>query len=218
MEHLVSTPAVLKAPRSLQAWLQQEMAPKRSNIRGGYPSNSGQRAPPPPPLSQQNQGESKSRTTNQAALGMPPWKRVREDRAPRAEPPLGRPTRNYGLGNPIEAKPIRMPRPGPCRELDLVMRMMHQRRIRPSQVQKCVNKNYSGSGDPRDRVAKFIRVIRAEEVLDFPTQYVGFGLTLEDDATTWFDSVEIREFNTIELFDKFVEEFFQCGIAHNTVS
>ena len=100
------------------------------------------------------------------------------------------------------------------------MRMVDHRRIRPSQVQKWVNKKYSGHGDPRDHVATFVRVIRAEEVTDFQTQYAGFGLTLEEDAATWFDSITQEDFanNIEELFDEFIEEFSQRGIAHNTVS
>ncbi|RYA84504.1 hypothetical protein DD594_26105 [Enterobacter cloacae complex sp. 4DZ1-17B1] len=100
-----------------------------------------------------------------------------------------------------------------------MMRFLDHYRIRPSQVQKWVNKKYTGNRDPRDHVATFVRVIRAEEVLDFPTQFVGFGLTLEDDAATWFDSVERRDFESKEeVFDEFIEEFSQRGIAHNTVS
>ena len=69
-------------------------------------------------------------------------------------------------------------------------------------------------------MATFVRVIRAEEVIDFQTQYAGFGLTLEEDAATWFDSVTQEDFanNIEELFDEFIEELSQRGIAHNTVS
>ncbi|WP_206738558.1 hypothetical protein, partial [Klebsiella pneumoniae] len=77
---------------------------------------------------------------------------------------------------------------------DPMMRFVDHRRIRPSQVKKWVNKQYTGNRDPRDHVVAFVRVIRAEEVLDFSTQFAGFGLTLEDDAATWFDSVEHRDF------------------------
>lgn len=148
-------PVELAAQRAYQDWLHREEAPERGNIRGGYSANPGPKTPPQQPqLSQHNQGESRSETRNPAAVGMPPWERVREDRA-RPEPPMGRPAWNFGLENP---------------GLDQVMRMMDQ------------HNNESVHHKYRSGSTRSIQGVVTQEI-----QYAGFGLTLEDDAATWFD-------------------------------
>ncbi|RYA39879.1 hypothetical protein DD606_25735 [Enterobacter cloacae complex sp. GF14B] len=93
------------------------------------------------------------------------------------------------------------------------------RRMRPSQVAKCVPKKYGGSGDPYAHVSLFKQVLRAEQITNFHTQYEGFGLTLEGTALTWFQPMNIGGFYDIDhLLREFAEEFSKRGIKHNTVS
>ncbi|KAI5063042.1 hypothetical protein GOP47_0021589 [Adiantum capillus-veneris] len=173
---------------SLQAWLRQSATLEQVRNRDGYQAARGLRDLQEPSLYSRYQGESKPKTQGSTEPGRPPIERVRRD-----EPSLARTGRNYGLGAPLGEEPGHYRRPEEVYRLgrgDPMMRFVDHRRIRPSQVQKWVNKKYTGNRDPRDHVAAFLRVIRAEELLDFPTQFAGFGLTLEDDAATWFDSVE----------------------------
>ncbi|MCO5588471.1 hypothetical protein L7F22_042428 [Adiantum nelumboides] len=93
------------------------------------------------------------------------------------------------------------------------------RRMRPSQVAKCMPKKYGGSGDPYAHVSLFKQVLRAEQITDFHTQYVGFGLTLEGTALTWFQPLDPELFPNIDnVLREFAEEFSKRGIKHNTVS
>ena len=62
------------------------------------------------------------------------------------------------------------------------------RRVRPANFQKWVKK-YNGSGDPYDQFASFKQVARAEQVTDLHTKVEGFGLTLEEEALSWFQTL-----------------------------
>ncbi|MCO5587134.1 hypothetical protein L7F22_041081 [Adiantum nelumboides] len=93
------------------------------------------------------------------------------------------------------------------------------RRMRPSQVAKCMPKKYGGSGDPYAHVSLLKQVLRAEQITDFHTQYEGFGLTLEGTALTWFQPLDPELFPNIDnVLREFAEEFSKRGIKHNTVS
>ena len=147
---------------------------------------------------------------------MPKAERARAEPDPSRELQAVQP---YGLRDFANIENLPAPRPEMGdRPIENLLRLVDHERIRPSQLAKWVNRKYSGDTDSRDHVAAFMRVVRAEQVHDFSTQFQGFGRTLEDDAATWFDSVEEGDFNTIqELMDEFIEEFSQGGIAHNTV-
>ncbi|MCO5591497.1 hypothetical protein L7F22_045481 [Adiantum nelumboides] len=93
------------------------------------------------------------------------------------------------------------------------------RRMRTSQVAKCMPKKYGRSGDPYAPVLLFKQVLRAEQITDFHTQYEGFGLTLEGTALTWFQPLDPESFPNIDnVLREFAEEFSKRGIKHNTVS
>ncbi|MCO5562631.1 hypothetical protein L7F22_016259 [Adiantum nelumboides] len=93
------------------------------------------------------------------------------------------------------------------------------RRMRPSQVAKCMPKKYGRSGDPYAHVSLFKQVLRAEQITDFHTQYEGFGLTLKGTALTWFQPLDPKKFPNIDnVLREFTEEFSKRGIKHNTVS
>ncbi|MCO5613513.1 hypothetical protein L7F22_067790 [Adiantum nelumboides] len=93
------------------------------------------------------------------------------------------------------------------------------RRMRPSQVAKCMLKKYGGSGDPYGHVSLFKQVSRAEQITDFHTQYEGFGLTLEGTALTWFQPLDPKLFPNIDnVLREFAEEFFKRGVKHTTIS
>ncbi|MCO5611004.1 hypothetical protein L7F22_065252 [Adiantum nelumboides] len=93
------------------------------------------------------------------------------------------------------------------------------RRMKPSQVAKCMPKKYGRSGDPYAHISLFNQVLRAEQITDFHTQYEGFGLTLEGTALTWFQPLDPELFLNIDnVLREFTEEFSKRGIKHNTVS
>ncbi|MCO5576475.1 hypothetical protein L7F22_030285 [Adiantum nelumboides] len=93
------------------------------------------------------------------------------------------------------------------------------KRMRPSQVAKCMPKKYGRFGDPYAHVLLFKQVLRAEKITDFHTQYEGFGLTLEGTALTWFQPLDPKIFPNIDnVLREFAEEFSKKSIKHNTVS
>ncbi|MCO5606996.1 hypothetical protein L7F22_061187 [Adiantum nelumboides] len=93
------------------------------------------------------------------------------------------------------------------------------RRLRPSQVAKCMPRKYGRFGDPYAHVSLFKHVLRSKQITDFHTQYEGFGLTLEGTALTWFQPLDPEIFSNIDdVLRKFAEEFSKRGIKHNTVS
>ncbi|MCO5578165.1 hypothetical protein L7F22_032003 [Adiantum nelumboides] len=93
------------------------------------------------------------------------------------------------------------------------------RRMRPSQVAKCMPKKYGGSGDPYAHVSLFKQVLRAEQITDFHIQYEGFELTLEGTALTWFQPLDPELFPNIDnVLREFAEEFSKRDIKHNIVS
>ena len=82
-----------------------------------------------------------------------------------------------------------------------------------------MNKKFLGSGDPFAHVSNFVQVVEAENVTDYRMQYQGFGMTLERDATDWFQSLKNISFADMEAFyEDFTGEFSKRGIEHNTYS
>ncbi|MCO5553978.1 hypothetical protein L7F22_007504 [Adiantum nelumboides] len=89
------------------------------------------------------------------------------------------------------------------------------RRMRPSQVAKCMLKKYGRSDDPYAHVSLFKQVLRAEQITDFHTQYEGFRLTLEGTALTWFQPLDLELFPNIDnVLRKFAKEFSKRGEVH----
>ena len=80
-------------------------------------------------------------------------------------------------------------------------------KTRPSHFQKWVKK-FNGTGDPYDHLASFKQVARAEVVLDLHVLKEGFGLTLEGKALSWFQTLDIGTYHSIESLEKdFLESF-----------
>ena len=53
-------------------------------------------------------------------------------------------------------------------------------------------------------MASYVQVLDVERIEDFRTQYQAFGLTLEGNATDWFQSLQIEDFDDLKTF---FEEF-----------
>ena len=90
--------------------------------------------------------------------------------------------------------------------------------MRPSQFQKWVNK-YNGSVDPYNRLATFRQVVRGEQITNLHTQVKGFGLTLECNTLSLFQTLEPDTFEDFEaLENEFIVAFSKMGIKHNVVA
>ena len=74
-------------------------------------------------------------------------------------------------------------------------------RTRPSHFLKWVTK-FDGTGDPRDHLASFKQVARAEEVLDLHVLKEGFGMTLEGKALSWFQTLDTGSYHSFESWRK----------------
>ena len=56
-------------------------------------------------------------------------------------------------------------------------------------------------------------------MVDFHTQYEGFGLTLEGKALSWFQTLEPERYSKFEQVEEgFIMAFSKMGIKHNTVA
>ena len=77
----------------------------------------------------------------------------------------------------------------------------NSRKGRPSQFQKWLRK-YDGSGNPYDHLASFKQVLQAQHIIDFHTQYEGFGLTLEWKALSWFQTLDSGMYVRLEQVEQ----------------
>ncbi|MCO5548855.1 hypothetical protein L7F22_002317 [Adiantum nelumboides] len=92
------------------------------------------------------------------------------------------------------------------------------RKVRPADLQKWVKK-FSGLGDPNDHLARFRQIIRAKKVTDFHILVEGFRLTLEGKALSWFQTLDVALYPTINALEKdFFAAFSKTGIKHNVQS
>ena len=88
-------------------------------------------------------------------------------------------------------------------------------KTRPSHFQKWVKK-FNGIRDPYGHLALFKQVARAEEVLDLHVLKEGFGLTLEGKALSWFQTLDIGTYHSLESLEKnFIGAFTKIGIKHS---
>ncbi|MCO5553329.1 hypothetical protein L7F22_006850 [Adiantum nelumboides] len=96
--------------------------------------------------------------------------------------------------------------------------LFNQRRVRPSDFQKWVNK-FNGMGDPYDHLAIFKQTTRAEHVTDLHTLVEGFGLTLEGRALTWFQSLNTSKYQSFSaLRMDFKAAFSKTGSKNDALS
>ncbi|MCO5567204.1 hypothetical protein L7F22_020892 [Adiantum nelumboides] len=92
------------------------------------------------------------------------------------------------------------------------------RKIRPADLQKWVKK-FNGSGDPYDHLASFRQITRAEKVTDLHILVEGFGLTLEGKALSWFQTLDVGVYPTINALEKeFVAAFSKTGFKNDVLS
>ena len=90
------------------------------------------------------------------------------------------------------------------------------RKVCPIDLQKWMKK-FDGSGDPYKHLANFKQLLRAEHITDWHTQFEGFGLTLEDVALTWFQTIGVGTYHGFEAMEKdFVQAFSKTGIKHDS--
>ena len=92
------------------------------------------------------------------------------------------------------------------------------KKVRPSDFQKWVKK-FNGSGDPYGHLASFKQVARVEQVTDLHTMVEGFGLTLEGQALSWFQTLDMFDYPSYEVLEKdFITTFSKTRIKKSTTN
>ena len=68
-------------------------------------------------------------------------------------------------------------------------------------------------------MVNFKQVLRVEKIIDWHTQFEGFGITLEDIALTWSQYIGIDTCFKLKTMEKyFIEYLSKIGIKHNTMT
>ena len=146
----------------------------------------------------------------------PQFRMQRPPRMANLPTPLGhqipRVGENVPIFDPPGFRPDMMGPRGVCH------RRIDCKKVRPSQLQNLC-KAFDGDGDPYDHVARFRQVLYAEEVDDEHTMVQGFGLTLEQKALSWFQSLSNAILCDFEiLIDALIKKNTKTRIKHNMLT